>query len=228
MIDTPGVIDTSVVQELTSYTLYLRGISEKMKETLRELARAFGMAPHGLNAVLLVAQYGARFTSEDSQALKLLLEFLGKESEQYMILILTHGDQAFVNAKDEGVSIEELIKNWSTTLPRWVQEFIERIKGRVILFNNMLRNDTVAEAQAQAKQLAELVNTIDAIAQGKKPYVNKLTEASEKELSEQIEKAIEETSMLKELQELPERKEESTTTNWFRRFTESVWSCTIL
>ena len=204
-------MDTSVIQELESHKAYILGYTKKTKETLGEVAKAFGMAPHGLNAVLLIAKYGARFTIEDSQALKLLLKFLGKESEQYMILILTQGDQARVHAKDEGVSIEVFIKNWLKTLPAWVQEFIEEIKGRVILFNNMLRNDTVAEAQAQANQLADLVNTIDAIAQGKKPYVNKLTEASEKELSEQIEKAIEETGMLKELQELTERKEESTT-----------------
>lgn len=209
MIDTPGVIDTSVTQELASYTLYLQGISEKTKETLSELARAFRMAPHGLNAVLLVAQYGARFTSEDSQALKLLLEFLGKESEQYMILILTHGDEARVRAKDEGVPIEELIKNWLTTLPRWVQEFIEQIKDRVILFNNMLRADTAAGAEAQVKQVADLVNTIDAMTQGKKPYVNALTEASKKELSEHIDKAIDETGMQKELQERESQKEES-------------------
>ena len=119
------------------------------------------MAPKGFDAIILVAEYGARFTSEDEKALNLLNDFLGKESNECIILLLTHGDQAVYHAKDKKTSPEEVVKEWIGTLPEWVQTFIKEIKHRVVLFDNMLREDENPEAfKKQLSNLIEVNNNL--------------------------------------------------------------------
>ena len=58
----------------------------------------FVYAPRGFNAILLLVKFGSRFTRDDFDALQMLLKFLTPDAKKYMILVLTHGDQAEVNA----------------------------------------------------------------------------------------------------------------------------------
>ena len=104
MIDTPGVLDTTAVQHIKLGNIlkgkvFKSGNRETQDLILREVYKIFEMAPQGFDAIALVVKYGARFTNEDEQALKLLQSFLGNESKEYMILILTWGDQDYIMLK---------------------------------------------------------------------------------------------------------------------------------
>ena len=156
VIDTPGVIDTSIVQRMSGIRGWLTHYKEDQAKILTEVAKIFTMAPDGLDAITLVVKYGCRFTPEDAQALQLLQSFLGDEAETHMILILSHADDAKRKAIKNKVSLDEWVKRWIGTLPPWVQNFIERIgENNVVLFDNTL--DKEEQPDAYKKQLSEFV-----------------------------------------------------------------------
>ena len=158
VIDTPGVLDTapvSMMDKAKNAMAYLLKNDETQNMILREVAQMFAMAPDGFHAIILIVMYGGRFTAEDAQALKMLQEFLGKDATENMILLLTHGDQAEHEAEEKKETVEQTLKNWLKTLPDWVQNFINEIKGRAFLFNNLLRPDK--EPEEYKKQLSQLI-----------------------------------------------------------------------
>ena len=154
VIDTPGVLDTSTVKTLKSMPLRSE-TRQVQRQILNEVYRIFQLAPNGFDAIMLVVKYGSRFTDEDGQALRLLIHFLGKASKEYMILILTHGDQARFEAEDKEISVEKCIDRWISTLPEWVRTFVKDIKHRVVLFDNRLREDK--EPAGYKAQLVHLI-----------------------------------------------------------------------
>ena len=154
VIDTPGVLDTSSVKTLKSMPLKSE-TRQVQKQILSEVYRIFQLAQNGFDAIMLVVKFGSRFTDEDGQALQLLINFLGKKSKEYMILILTYGDQARFEADDKKISVEQCISRWISTLPEWVQTFIKDIKNRVVLFDNRLREDK--EPAGYKEQLVHLI-----------------------------------------------------------------------
>ena len=159
MIDTPGVIDTNVVKQMTSKTnqaKYAVGFMKELETTLRELAKMFLYAPRGFNAILLLAKFGSRFTRDDNDALQMLLKFLTADAKKYMILVLTHGDEAEYNASEEGIAVEEYLKDWIDRMDDWPKKFIhDDLKDRVVLFNCRLKPDR--EPEAYKKQLCKLI-----------------------------------------------------------------------
>lgn len=136
VLDTPGFPETDIV---------------------REVPRILEWAPHGIDAIILVAKYGSRFNVEDAQALQQLRKFLGEGGDEYIILVLTYGDQAEHEAKEDKISVsyDACVELWLGTLPDWVQMFIGQIEERVVLFNNRLKPDRHPEAYK--KQLSELI-----------------------------------------------------------------------
>ena len=140
VIDTPGVMDTSVVKMMTGMRSWLPMYREDQNRVLTELARVFVYAQKGLDALLLTVKFGCRFTSEDAEALKLLQSFLGEDANNYIILILTHGDQAKRNARKKKQAINVYLQEWIKQLPPWVQTFVTQISNRVLLFNNILED----------------------------------------------------------------------------------------
>ena len=134
---------------------YLTKSDQVQKEILQEVARIFAMAPDGFDCFIVVAKYGSRFTAEDGQLLKMLQQLLGKEACDYMILVLTHGDQAELEAEENEEKVEETLKNWLKNLPSWVQQFFAAINNRVVLFNNYLRPEN--EPEEYKKQLSRLI-----------------------------------------------------------------------
>ena len=142
MIDTPGIMDTAPVTTMGKVIEKAKSMTglnaEKQHEILRELAKVFVMSPDGLDAILLTIKYGGRFGPEDAEALRMLKTFFGTEALPYMILILTHGDQAAYHAKKEEKSIEDHLKWYISTLPNFVQQFVKEIGERRMLFDNRL------------------------------------------------------------------------------------------
>ena len=122
---------------------------------MTEVCKIFTLAPQGFHAIMLVVRYGNRFTNEDEQALKLLQEFLGKEANEYIILILTYGDQAKFHAEEKGKSLDEWVKAWLKSLPKWVQQYIKAIKDRVVLIDNRLKEES--DPEEYKKQLVEVI-----------------------------------------------------------------------
>ena len=159
VIDTPGVIDTKIVEGMTSKTnqaKYAVGFMKELETTLRELAKMFLYAPCGFNAILLLAKFGSRFTRGDKDALQMLLKFLTDDAKKYMILVLTHGDEAKYNADEEGIAVEEYLKNWIDRMDDWLKKFIhDDLEDRVVLLNCRLKPDR--EPEAYKKQLCKLI-----------------------------------------------------------------------
>ena len=155
VIDTPGVLDTSAVSLMDKAIAFLKKNAMKQSEILHEVARIFAMAPNGFDCFLVVAQYGTRFTAEDGQALQMLQELLGEEARDNMILVLTRGDQAELDAKDSEVTVEKALEKWLESLPPWVQNFVGAIKNRVFLINNCLRLEE--QPKEYKEQLSRLI-----------------------------------------------------------------------
>ena len=123
----------------------------------REVSGLLEWAPKGFDAIVLVAKYGCRFTGEDAQALKSLQEYLGENAGKYIILVLTYGDQAERAATEDKIlrNLDVHVYRWLQTLPDWVQNFIQQIDKRVILFNNLLKPHS--EPEAYKRQLSKLI-----------------------------------------------------------------------
>ncbi|XP_015769286.1 PREDICTED: uncharacterized protein LOC107347824 [Acropora digitifera] len=170
VIDTPGVIDSKLVKQMaskTSQARYALGFLKELQTPLKELAQMFLYAPRGFNAILLLAKFGSRFTPDDYDALQMLLKFLTADAKKYMILVLTHGDEAEHNASEEGIAVEEYLKNWINRMDDWLKKFIhDDLKDRVVLLNGKLKPDK--EPEAHKKQLCKLIEMIDKIKEEQK------------------------------------------------------------
>ena len=156
LIDTPGILDTGAVSSFMGKAVaFVTRNYEVQNAILKEVARIFAMAPDGFDCFILVAKYGCRFTPEDAQALKMLQNLLGEEAYDNIILLLTHGDQLEHEAEEKEESVECTLENWLKTLPKWIRDFIDSIKGRVIPFNNLYRPDK--EPEEYKKQLSRFI-----------------------------------------------------------------------
>ena len=147
MIDTPGVLYTA--------TTLVSQARLDLEKILTEVSRIFALAPRGFDAFLFVAKYGFRLTSEDEQALKLLTNFLGNESKKYTILVLTYGDQTKEEVEKQNITMDVCYWKWIRNAPKWMEDFVFEINDRVVLFNNMLREEK--DPEGYKKQLTKLI-----------------------------------------------------------------------
>ncbi|XP_044164536.1 uncharacterized protein LOC114969765 [Acropora millepora] len=179
VIDTPGVIDTKIVKQMAfmgSQAQYKAGFKKELETTLKELTRMFLLAPRGFNAILLLGNFGSRFTRDDNDALQMLLKFMTPDAKKYMILVLSHGDQAEYNASEKGIAVDKYLKNWIDKMDDCLKSFIhDDLKDRVVLFNCKLKPDK--EPEAYKKQLCKLIEMIDKIKEERKvPFKTELTD----------------------------------------------------
>ena len=208
VIDTPGVLDTSLIQEMNAASgkCFPRWITLSTSHSgiLQEVAKIFAMAPDGFHAVGIVAKYGQRFTTEDYQALDMLVDFLGVEAINYMIFVLTHADTAKRDARKKNKTVREVVQEWISGLPLGVQHFIKQINDRVVLFDNLCTPDE--HPDDHTKQVTKLLETIDTMINGKQPYVNKLTGVSREVLDEHIRNAMDTMGLTADLERLENEK----------------------
>lgn len=212
VIDTPGIMDTAEVSNMgrmikeAALNLCIFRNSNRQREILQELAKVFAMSPKGLDALLITVKYGSRFCREDSEALKVLKEFFGPEAIPYIILIFTHGDEAVFHAEEMEKTTEDHLKCYIDSLPKWVQNFIEEIKGRRVLFNNRLNLER--NPDDCKKQLSNLLQIIDGVKEKQKgPLIHYLTKVSEEQLNEVIARAMEETGLARQEKEICRQQE---------------------
>ena len=158
VIDTPGILDTEVASHfdmLKHPRAFWSAYSQRQNEVLREVARIFAMTPNGFDGFILITRFGHKFTSEDSQALIILQQLLGKQAYNNMILVLTCGDEAEREAKEKETTINVIVQEYLDSLPDWVQKFLDEISKRVFLFNNTLQPDK--QPGDYKKQLAQFI-----------------------------------------------------------------------
>ncbi|PFX21654.1 putative protein PHLOEM PROTEIN 2-LIKE A3 [Stylophora pistillata] len=197
VIDTPGFMDTVPILYRIRNASGL--FSKRRRDILRELAKVFVMSPDGLDAIIIAITYGGRLGSDDAEALIILTSFFGAEAQSYIILILTHGDQAARDAKKKKRSIKDHLKWYITSLPDWVQKFITEIGERRVLFDNSLDPDE--KPDDCKKQVSKLLQS---------PInFTELTAASRVLLHEEIKNAMDESGLTKQAEDLRLKLEEN-------------------
>lgn len=146
VIDTPGFMHTGSSTSQGSKT-WLFDHEENQEKVLQEATRMFSQAPDGFDAIALVMKIGTRFTKEDQQTLTLIQEWLGKDAEKNMFLILTCADQARQRAEKQKASLYEIKNKFIKSSPR-LQEFVKQIgENKVLLFDNTLEINTDASKE---------------------------------------------------------------------------------
>ncbi|XP_041940306.1 GTPase IMAP family member 8-like isoform X1 [Alosa sapidissima] len=113
LIDTPGLFDTSLSQEVVE----------------REIVRCLTFCCPGPHVVLLTVRVGGS-TEEDLCSIDLIEKLFQEDVRRYIILIFTHADLL------DGTQIQDFIRQE----PR-LRELVERFDGRYLAFNNMETED---------------------------------------------------------------------------------------
>ncbi|XP_076144422.1 GTPase IMAP family member 8-like [Alosa pseudoharengus] len=113
LIDTPGLFDTSLSQEVVE----------------REIVRCLTFCCPGPHVVLLTVRVGGS-TEEDFRSIDLIEKLFQEDVRRYIILIFTHADML------DGTQIHDFIRQEPRLL-----ELVERFDGRYLAFNNMETKD---------------------------------------------------------------------------------------
>ncbi|XP_051557784.1 GTPase IMAP family member 8-like [Myxocyprinus asiaticus] len=131
IIDTPGVFDTSKLEE----------------QVKAEIVKCVCMSAPGPHAFLLVVRADVRFTDEEKNTVKWILENFGKDAVNYTIILFTHAEQ--LGDRDFSVFLRE-----SENL----QSLVNSCGGRYHLFNNVDKDNQ--------DQVTELLTKIDKMVEG--------------------------------------------------------------
>ena len=111
IIDTPGIFDTEANGHVVK----------------NEIKRCVYLGAPGLHAILYVMEIG-RIRKEDTKTIRTFLKFFGKEMENRVIVVFTHGDK-LLHGND---TFSEYLEN----LPETFGQFLKCCENRTILFNN--------------------------------------------------------------------------------------------
>ncbi|XP_061079206.1 GTPase IMAP family member 4-like [Conger conger] len=116
VVDTPGLFDTSVSQEVVQ----------------QEIAKCISYLAPGPHVFLLVVQIG-RITKEEKDTLQLIQSTFGKKAEMFTIIMFTRGDEL----KNE--SIESYLQRGDPTIQNLIQDCGNRFQ---VFDNNDMTNIT--------------------------------------------------------------------------------------
>ncbi|XP_037399193.1 GTPase IMAP family member 4-like [Pygocentrus nattereri] len=176
VIDTPGIFDTSMTKE----------------ELKAEVEKCISMGGPGPCVFLLVISLATRFSEEERNTVKWILENFGEYASICSIVLLTHADQL------KGKRVEDYI-----TESIELNKVINSCGGRFHVLNN--------EDRENGSQVTELLEKIDLLLErnGEHFYNNELYQQAQKDLREMEERRKK------------EEEEKSGITGWIRRIMEN-------
>lgn len=158
IVDTPGIFDTAHTNE----------------HTQTEICKCIAITSPGPHAFILVLNV-SRFTQEEQNTIDHFIKHFGENIYKYAIVLFTRKD----DLDEEGKNIFDHLK----TSPAQLQMLVKKCGGRVIAFNNRLKED---KQDAQAKQLLdEILKNVKQ--NGGKCYTNEMFEEAEKILKKREE-----------------------------------------
>ncbi|KAL6482031.1 hypothetical protein MHYP_G00101110 [Metynnis hypsauchen] len=176
VIDTPGIFDTSMTKE----------------ELKTEVKKCISMDGPGPRVFLLVISLATRFSEEERNAMKWILENFGEYTSIYSIVLFTHADQL------KGKTVEGYIRE-SLEL----NKVINSCGGRFHVLNNTDRENS--------SQVTELLKKIDLLVErnGEHFYSKEVYQQAQTNLREMEERRKK------------EEEEKSGITGWIRRIMEN-------
>lgn len=151
IVDTPGIFDTAHTNE----------------HTQTEICKCIAITSPGPHAFILVLSV-SRFTQEEQNTIDHFIKHFGENIYKYAIVLFTRKD----DLDEEGKAIFDHIK----TSPAQLQMLVKKCGGRVIAFNNRLKED---KQDAQVKELLDEISK-NVERNGDKCYTNEMFEEAEK------------------------------------------------
>lgn len=133
VVDTPGLFDTNFTSE----------------EVLKKIQVCLSLAAPGPHVFLVVLRLG-RFTKEEEDTLKIILETFGEDITKHAILLFTHGDKLKKQTINQFISKSEALKN-----------LVDGFANKYHVFNNESKDDR------QVVKLLEIIERIILDNQGK-------------------------------------------------------------
>ena len=116
---------------------------------LREIRRDY--FPVSFHAIALVLMFGSRITQVNLDILKRIGDAFGEKFLRENTFIIMAGGDAFEYAQEDGDIMEASFQEWLQTLdPEWsFRELVDKVQGRIILFNNRGPLDERKDKQRQ-------------------------------------------------------------------------------
>uniref|UniRef100_UPI000D31CFD8 GTPase IMAP family member 4 n=1 Tax=Maylandia zebra TaxID=106582 RepID=UPI000D31CFD8 len=179
VVDTPGLFDNSLSHE----------------EINEEMVKCFSLLAPGPHVFLLVLK-AERITPEEKEALKLIKEGFGKNSEKFTIILLTGGD----SLEREGQSIHDYIEKSDDSFKKLIGECGERFH----MFDNL--------DEQNREQVTELITKIDDMVKknGESCFTNNMLLEAEAAIKKQTDTILKEKQeeINREMEDLKRKHEE--------------------